>query len=63
MEVNVYNIKGEDPGRKITLNESIFGIEPNDHAIYLDVKQFMANQRQGAAATDSTWRMASAGLP
>ena len=35
MEVNVYNIKGEDTGRKITLNESIFGIEPNDHAIYL----------------------------
>jgi large subunit ribosomal protein L4 len=47
MEVNVYNIKGEDTGRKITLNESIFGIEPNDHAIYLDVKQFMANNRQG----------------
>ena len=47
MEVNVLNIKGEDTGRKITLNESIFGIEPNDHAIYLDVKQFMANQRQG----------------
>lgn len=43
MEVNVYNIKGEDTGRKVTLNESIFGIEPNDHAIYLDVKQFMAN--------------------
>ncbi len=47
MEVNVLNIKGEDTGRKVTLNESIFGIEPNDHAIYLDVKQFMANQRQG----------------
>ena len=47
MEVSVLNIKGEDTGRKITLNESIFGIEPNDHAIYLDVKQFMANQRQG----------------
>ena len=47
MEVNVYNIKGEDTGRKVTLNESIFGIEPNDHAIYLDVKQFLANQRQG----------------
>ncbi|MBP6065485.1 50S ribosomal protein L4 [Bacteroides sp.] len=51
MEVNVYNIKGEDTGRKITLNESIFGIEPNDHAIYLDVKQFMANQRQGTHKT------------
>ena len=49
MEVSVLNIKGEDTGRKVTLNESIFGIEPNDHAIYLDVKQFMANQRQGTA--------------
>lgn len=47
MEVNVYNIKGEDTGRKVTLSESIFGIEPNDHAIYLDVKQYMANKRQG----------------
>ena len=47
MEVSVLNIKGEDTGRKVSLNESIFGIEPNDHAIYLDVKQFMANQRQG----------------
>ena len=47
MEVNVYNINGEATGRKVMLNESIFGIEPNDHAIYLDVKQFMANQRQG----------------
>lgn len=47
MEVSVYNIKGEDTGRKVTLNDAIFGIEPNDHAIYLDVKQFMANQRQG----------------
>ena len=51
MEVNVYNIKGEDTGRKITLNESIFGIEPNDHAIYLDVKQHMANKRQGTHKT------------
>ena len=49
MEVNVYNIKGEDTGRKITLNESIFGIEPNDHVLYLDVKQYLANQRQGTA--------------
>ena len=47
MEVNVLNIKGEDTGRKVTLNESIFGIEPNDHVIYLDVKQYLANQRQG----------------
>ena len=47
MEVNVLNIKGEDTGRKVSLNEAIFGITPNDHAIYLAVKQFMANQRQG----------------
>ena len=47
MEVNVLNIKGEETGRKVTLNESIFGITPNDHAIYLGVKQYMASQRQG----------------
>jgi large subunit ribosomal protein L4 len=47
MEVNVYKSNGEETGRKLTLNEAIFGIEPNDHAIYLDVKQFLANQRQG----------------
>ena len=47
MELNVLNIKGEDTGRKVTLNDAIFGIEPNDHAIYLDVKQYMANKRQG----------------
>lgn len=47
MELSVYNIKGEDTGKKVTLNDAIFGIEPNDHAIYLDVKQFLANQRQG----------------
>ena len=47
MEVNVLNIKGEDTGRKVALNEAVFGITPNDHAIYLDVKQYMANQRQG----------------
>ena len=47
MELSVYNIKGEDTGRKVTLSDAIFGIEPNDHAIYLAVKQFMANKRQG----------------
>lgn len=47
MEVSVLNIKGEDTGRKISLNDAVFGIEPNDHAIYLDVKQYLANQRQG----------------
>lgn len=47
MELSILNIKGEDTGRKVTLHDAIFGIEPNDHAIYLDVKQFLANQRQG----------------
>ena len=47
MEVNVLNIKGEDTGRKVSLNETVFGITPNDHAIYLDVKQVLANQRLG----------------
>ena len=49
MEVSVFNIKGEDTGRKVTLSDSVFGIEPNDHAIYLDVKQYLAAQRQGTA--------------
>ena len=49
MEVNVLNIKGEATGKVVTLNESVFGIEPNDHAIYLDVKQYLAAQRQGTA--------------
>jgi len=47
MEVVVYNVSGAQTDRKITLDDTIFGIEPNDHAIYLDVKQFMANRRQG----------------
>jgi len=47
MELNVYNIEGKETGKKVTLNEAIFGIEPNDHAIYLDIKQYMANKRQG----------------
>ena len=48
MELAVYNIKGEDTGRKVNLNDEIFAIaEPNEHAVYLDVKQYLANQRQG----------------
>jgi len=47
MEVNVLNISGKETGTKVQLSDTIFGIEPNDHAIYLDVKQFLANQRQG----------------
>lgn len=49
MELSVLNIKGEDTGRKVALNDAIYGIEPNDHAIYLDVKQYLAAQRQGTA--------------
>lgn len=49
MELSVYNIKGEDTGRKVVLDDAIYGIEPNDHAIYLAVKQYMANRRQGTA--------------
>lgn len=47
MEVKVVNIEGKDTGKTIELNDSIFGIEPNEHAVYLDVKQYMANKRQG----------------
>ncbi len=49
MEINVLDIKGQETGRKVTLNENIFGIEPNDHVIYLDVKRYLADQRQGTA--------------
>lgn len=48
MELAVYNIKGEDTGKKVTLNDEVFALaEPNEHAVYLDVKQYLANQRQG----------------
>ena len=47
MELSVYNIKGEDTGRKVSLDDNIFGIEPNEHVMYLDVKQYLANKRQG----------------
>jgi large subunit ribosomal protein L4 len=49
MELSILNKEGKETGRKVTLNEQIFGIEPSDHAIYLDVKQYMANQRQGTS--------------
>ncbi len=49
MELSVLNIEGKETGRKVTLSDQIFGIEPSDHAIYLDVKQYMANQRQGTS--------------
>ncbi len=47
MEVSVLNINGENTGRKVTLDESIFGIQPNEHVVYMDVRQYLANQRQG----------------
>src|SRR5574344_703133 len=47
MELSIYNIEGNDTGRKISVSDSLLGIEPNDHAIWLDVKQYLANQRQG----------------
>ena len=49
MELSILNMAGQETGKKIALNDAIFAIEPNDHAIYLDVKQFLANNRQGTA--------------
>ena len=49
MELKLLNIQGKETGRKVNLDDSIFGIEPNDHAIYLDSKQFLANKRQGTS--------------
>ena len=51
MELSVYKIDGSESGKKVTLDERIFGVEPNDHAIWLDVKQYLANQRQGNSKT------------
>jgi len=51
MEIAVFNIAGKETGRKAELKDSVFAIEPNDHAIYLDVKQYLANQRQGTSKT------------
>lgn len=57
MEVSVYKADGKESGKKVTLNESVFGIEPNDHAIYLDIKQYLANQRQGTNKTKERWEV------
>ncbi len=51
MELSIFNQTGSDSGKRVQLNESIFSVEPNDHAIYLDVKQYMANNRQGTHKT------------
>ena len=58
MELSVYKIDGTESGKKVTLDPGIFGIEPNDHAIYLDVKQYLANQRQGTHKTKEKWEVA-----
>ena len=57
MKVNVVDIKGKDTGSTVDLNKAVFGVEPNDHAIYLDVKQFLANQRQGTHKTKELWEI------
>lgn len=51
MKVAVLNIKGEETGREVSLDKSVFGVEPNEHSVYLDVKNYLANQRQGTAKT------------
>ena len=61
MEVKVLNIKGEDTGRVVALNDSVFGIEPNDHAIYLDVRRYLAAQRQGTAKAKERSEMSGQG--
>jgi large subunit ribosomal protein L4 len=58
MELSVLNKGGQETGRKVMLNDSIFAIEPNDHAIYLDVKQYLANQRQGTHKSKERWEVA-----
>ena len=58
MELSVLKIDGTESGKKVTLNEQVFGLEPNDHAIYLDVKQYLANQRQGTHKSKERWEIA-----
>ena len=58
MEISVYKIDGQDSGKKVVLDDKVFGIEPNNHAIYLDVKQYLANQRQGTHKTKERWEIA-----
>jgi large subunit ribosomal protein L4 len=58
MEIAVYNKEGKDTGRKVLLSDTIFGVKPSDHAIYLDVKQYLANQRQGTHKAKERWEIA-----
>ena len=55
MEIEVYKLDGTKTGRTVVLNDNIFGIEPNDHVLYLDVKHYMANQRQGTSCSKEKW--------
>ena len=57
MELAIYNIKGEDTGRKAQLNDAVFAIEANEQAVYLDVKQYLANQRQGTHKSKARFRV------
>ena len=57
MELSVYKIDGQESGKKVILDDAVFGIQPNDHAIYLDVKQYLANQRQGTHKTKERWEV------
>lgn len=57
MELGIYDINGNKTTKKVTLDNAIFGITPNDHAIYLDVKQYLANQRQGTHKTKEKWEV------
>lgn len=58
MEIEVYKADGTKTGRTVNLNDNVFGIEPNDHVLYLDVKHYMANQRQGTSSTKEKWAVA-----
>ena len=58
MELSVYKIDGSESGKKVVLDDAIFGIQPTDHAIYLDVKQYLANQRQGTHKSKERWEVA-----
>lgn len=57
MKLKVVDIKGKETSTSVDLNKSIYGVEPNDHAIYLDVKQYLANQRQGTHKSKEKWEI------
>ena len=58
MEIAVYKIDGQDSGKKVVLDDTVFGIKPNNHALYLDIKQYLANQRQGTHKAKERWEIA-----